>query len=89
MVKSKMTLTEIQTLINMKERILFSSGTKATVKTYDYRAFRRFGQAKFAYGGSILSSSQFTLLPQLPLKTTLNLKVVQIDFENNHLTSLI
>ncbi len=31
-----------------------------------YRAFPSFGQAKFAYGGSILSSSQFTLLPQLP-----------------------
>jgi len=58
MVKNKITLTEIQTLINMKERILFSSDIKATVKTYDYRAFHRFGQAKFAYGGSILGSSQ-------------------------------
>jgi len=36
-------------------------------------------QAKFAYGGSILGLSQFTLLPQLPLKTMLNLKVVKID----------
>jgi len=44
-----------------------------------YRAFQGFGQDKFAYGGSILGSSQFTLLPQLPLKTTLNLKVVKID----------
>jgi len=42
-----------------------------------YRAFHRFGQAKFAYGGSILSSKQFTLLPQLPLKTMLDLKVCQ------------
>jgi hypothetical protein len=56
MVKSRITLTEIQTLINMKERIIFSSDIKATVKTYDYRAFHRFGQAKFAYGGSILGS---------------------------------
>jgi len=36
-----------------------------------------FGQAKFAYGGSILGSGQFTLLPQLPLKTMLSLKVVK------------
>jgi len=27
-----------------------------------------FGQAKFAAGGSIFGSSQFILLPQLPLK---------------------
>ena len=51
--------------------------------------FHRFGQAKFAYGGSILGSSQYTLLPQLPLKMMLNLSVVQIDFENIHLTSII
>jgi len=44
-----------------------------------YRAFHGFGQAKFAYGGSILALSQFTLLPWLPLRTTLNLKVVKID----------
>jgi len=30
-----------------------------------YWAFHGFGQAKFAYGGSILGSSRFTLLPQL------------------------
>jgi len=34
------------------------------------RAFHGFGQAKFADGGSILGSSQFTQLPQLPLKTS-------------------
>jgi len=44
-----------------------------------YRAFHIFGQAKFAYGGSILGSSKFTLLPKLPLKTMLSLKVVKID----------
>ncbi len=44
--------------------------------TYSYRVFHGFGQAKFAYGCSILSSSQFT---QLPLKTMLNLKVVKIN----------
>ena len=38
-----------------------------------YRAFHRFGQAKFAYGGPILP------LPQLPQKITLASKVVNID----------
>jgi len=42
--------------------------------------FHGFGQAIFGiYGGSILGSSQFTLLTLLPLKMTLNLKVVKID----------
>jgi len=44
-----------------------------------YRAFHGFGQAKFACSGLTLSSSQFTLLPQLPLKPMLDLKVVKID----------
>jgi hypothetical protein len=44
-----------------------------------YRKFFGFVQAKFAYGSSILGSPQFTLLPQLPLKTMLDLKVVKID----------
>jgi len=39
--------------------------------------FHGFGQAKFAYGGLILGSSQFTLLPKLPLKMMLSLKVVK------------
>jgi hypothetical protein len=47
--------------------------------------FHGFGQAKFADGGSILGSSKFTELPQLPLKVTLNLKKVK----NDHLSSLI
>jgi hypothetical protein len=37
-----------------------------------YRAFRGFGQAKFSNGGSVLGLSQFTQMPQLPLKMTLN-----------------
>jgi len=44
-----------------------------------YRAFHGFGQAKFHDGGSVLSSSQFLLLPQLTLKMMLNLKVVKFD----------
>jgi len=47
-----------------------------------YRAFHGFGQAKFAFhGGLILDSSKFTLLPQLPLKITLDLKVVKLTRE--------
>ena len=49
-----------------------------------HRAFPRFGQAKFADGGSILGSSQFSQLPQLPLKTTLNFKKGQNRLKNNH-----
>jgi len=41
--------------------------------------FRGFGQAKYPNGGSALGSSQFSLLPQLPLKMMLDLKVVKID----------
>jgi hypothetical protein len=36
-------------------------------------------QAKFPKGGSILSSSQFSLLPQLSQKIALASKVVKID----------
>jgi len=46
-----------------------------------YRAFHRFGQAKFpdADGGSILGSSQFSILHQLPPKRLLDSKVVKIN----------
>ncbi len=43
--------------------------------------FHRLRQAEFAYGGSILSPSQFLQLTQQPLKTTLAIKVVKIDLE--------
>jgi len=46
-----------------------------------YRAFHRFGQAKFPDGGSVLGSSQFSVLPQLPPKTMLSLKEVKIDLK--------
>jgi hypothetical protein len=38
-----------------------------------------FGQAKFADGGSILGSSQLSLLSELPLNMALDLKVVKIE----------
>jgi hypothetical protein len=41
-----------------------------------YSVFHQLRQAKFAYGGSILSSSQFLLLPQ---KMELTIKVVKVD----------
>jgi hypothetical protein len=34
----------------------------------NYNVFHGFGQAKFASGGLILGSSQFSQLPQLPVK---------------------
>jgi len=36
--------------------------------------FQGFGQAKFTYGGSVLGLSQFSILPQMPLKMMLDLK---------------
>jgi len=53
--------------------------TQQIVSANYYRAFHRFGQVKFAYGGLILGSSQFTLPPKLPLKITRDLKVVKMD----------
>jgi hypothetical protein len=51
--------------------------------------FHGFGQAKFAYGSLILDLSQFTLLPQPPLRTMISLKKVKIDSKNKQLDSLI
>jgi len=44
-----------------------------------YRAFQGLVQAKFAYGGLILGWIKSKLLPQLPLKMMLNLKLVKIE----------
>jgi len=49
------------------------------VDEIDTRAFHRFWQAKFPNGGLVLGSSQFSILPQLPLKIVLDLKVVKIN----------
>jgi hypothetical protein len=43
--------------------------------------FQQFRKAKFAHGDSILSSSQFLLLPQLPQKMELASKVVKVDLK--------
>jgi hypothetical protein len=47
----------------------------------DLGKFQIFRQAEFAYGGSILSSSQFLILPQLPQKIQSASKVVKIDWK--------
>ncbi len=39
-----------------------------------YRMFHRYRQAKYAIGGSMLSSSRFLLMPQLTQKTKLDIK---------------
>jgi hypothetical protein len=49
-----------------------------------YSVFQGFSKVKFANGGSILSSSQFSILPQLAQKMKLTSKVVEIDSKNNH-----
>ncbi len=45
-----------------------------------YSVFQRFRQTKFYNGGSVLSSSKFMLLPMLPQKMKLALKVVKMKF---------
>ncbi len=44
-----------------------------------YSVFQGCSKAKSADGGSILSSSQFLILPKLPQKTKLASKVVKVD----------
>jgi hypothetical protein len=44
-----------------------------------YSVFQGFSKAKSANGGSILSSSQFLILPQLPQKIKFASKVVKVD----------
>jgi hypothetical protein len=50
-----------------------------TSKLKTYSVFQGFSKAKFANGNSILSSSQFSILPQLAQKMKLASKVVKID----------
>jgi hypothetical protein len=47
----------------------------------NYRAFLGFGQDKFPNSGSVLGSSQFSILPQLPPKILLDSKVVRIKIK--------
>jgi hypothetical protein len=58
---------------------IWTLNSVCTNKRASKRAFHRFGQAKFSDGGSVLGSSQFSVLPQLPPKTMLSLKEVKIN----------
>jgi hypothetical protein len=53
--------------------------TTENIWWYTYRAVHGIGQAKFPDGGSVLGSSQFSILPQLPLKMMLDSNIVNID----------
>ncbi len=49
-----------------------------------YSVFHQMWQTKFNYGGSILSLSQFLLLPQLPQKNEACFKGGKNRLKNNH-----
>ncbi len=51
----------------------------SSLKLNHYSVFHQFRQDKFVYRGLILSSSSYLLLPHLPQKIKLALKVVKID----------
>ncbi len=78
--------TSIRTLFSNKEVKLKGSWWGAWhtmwhlwLSSYSYGVFHRLGQAKFVNGVTILSPSQFSLLPQLPHKTKLESKLVKAD----------
>jgi hypothetical protein len=50
-----------------------------STSTENYSVFQGFSKAKSANGGSILSSSQFLILSQLPQKIKLASKAVKVD----------
>jgi hypothetical protein len=52
-----------------------------------YSVFQGFSKAKSANGGSILSLSQFLILPQLPQKIKSRFKSGQSGLKNNHLAT--
>jgi len=56
-----------------------------------YRAFHGIGHAKLPDGGSVLHSSQFSILPRAPAasKDNAQFKSDQNRPKNNHLASLI
>jgi hypothetical protein len=57
----------------------FTNILQAAVLNLLYSVFQGFSEAKSANGGSILSSNQFLILPQLPQKMKLASKVVKVD----------
>jgi hypothetical protein len=57
----------------------FNNNFAAPLVAFYYSVFQGFSKAKSANGGSILSLSQFLILPQLPQKIKLASKVVKVD----------
>jgi hypothetical protein len=74
--RQKRRLIEIKMLLFL-ERLFLLFISAEEFLTY-YRAFHRFGQAKFPDGGLVLGSSRFSILPQLPPKKLVISKVVKI-----------
>ncbi len=75
-------LSKEKNALTIKLPILIAKNGKILAyqsKTVWYRAFQRFGQATLLDGGSVFGSSQFLILPQLPLKLLFDSKVVKID----------
>jgi hypothetical protein len=68
-------------ILPLKWKLHLKKQLHKTMAEGTYIAFHRFGQAKFPDDGSILGSSQFSILPWLPQKMMLVLKGVKIDFK--------
>ncbi len=65
--------------VKSDSKIIISIFNLHLLHTLRYSVFQGFSKAKSANGGSILSSSQFLILPQLPQKIKLASKVVKVD----------
>ncbi len=74
--------TNFKIIILLQDLIFYVNGDQ---RDKHYRAFHRFGQAKFPGFGLILGTSQFSVLPQLPP----HFKRGQNQLENKQLALLI
>ncbi len=63
---------------NKKISVYDDKGKGRAWRMRSYSVFHQFRQTKFANGDSILSSSQFSLLPQRPQKTALTTSTIQV-----------
>jgi hypothetical protein len=70
-------LTKTSVQINAFEWVLL--GLLLNKWSWNHSVFKGFRQAKSTNGSSILSSSQFLILPQLPQKMKLASKVVKVN----------
>jgi len=72
-------------LFSLSYHAMLSQSHIYSLTSESYRAFHRFGQARFLVGGYVLGSSQFSVLPQLSPKTMLGLKEIKIDSKISNL----